>query len=412
MIRTRIAPLLVLVAACGDNDGPTPPATGSCAGDAPSLSTSFAGATLPATGGGALTCRFTAEVALHGDWAYTSTWGTRGRNWGEMIYVWDVRGEVPLLTDSVRVDGAYTTGDVQVSDDGRLLVVATEFEPGSIVVYDVADDPRRPRLLSRFSSPTTAPGVHTAEVARVNGTLYAFLSVDPGGSAPARLVIVSLADPAAPVEVWSQAMGRPYVHDVFVRDGVLYTALWDDGLGIWDLGGLGRGGSPTAPVSAGTVATAGGNVHNVWWFHDPVSGGKRYAIVGEEQAGAIGTFSAGDIHVVDLEAAGGPREVAQLRIPGAGTHNFWVDEPRGVLYAAYYNGGVVALDLRGDLGACDAGARLGDGRCELASVPGRVLGRALTGGAPVYVWGVWGAGGYVYVSDMLNGLWKLSAIAR
>ena len=75
--------------------------------------------------------------------------------------------------------------------------------------------------------------MHTAEVARVNGTLYAFLSIDT----PSRdLVIVDLSDPANPREVFVRNMGSPFVHDVFVRDGLLFTALWNDGvddLGHW-----------------------------------------------------------------------------------------------------------------------------------------------------------------------------------
>ena len=57
--------------------------------------------------------------------------------------------------------------------------------------------------------------------------------------------------------------------------------------------------------------------------------------------------------MVDVGAGNwaGGREVA-MAPSHAGTHNFWVDEPSGILYAAYYNGGVRALDVRGDLGAC------------------------------------------------------------
>ena len=44
-----------------------------------------------------------------------------------------------------------------------------------------------------------------------------------------------------------------------------------------------------------------------------------------------------------------PAEVAFFRLEGAGTHNFWMDEERQILYAAYYNGGVVALDVSGTL---------------------------------------------------------------
>jgi hypothetical protein len=57
--------------------------------------------------------------------------------------------------------------------------VATERERGSIAIYDVRD-PAAPALVSQYRSANTAAGVHTAEVERVNGTLYAFLSVNPG----------------------------------------------------------------------------------------------------------------------------------------------------------------------------------------------------------------------------------------
>src|SRR5690606_14188637 len=123
---------------------------------------------------------------------------------GNAIKVWDVSGDVPVLRDSVIVPDATTLGDVQVSPDGKLLIVATEFQPGSIVLYDL-EDPARPRQIARFSSETTHPGVHTAELAEVDGRPYAFLSVDPTFSSqdpvPARLVIVDLADPAQPREV-------------------------------------------------------------------------------------------------------------------------------------------------------------------------------------------------------------------
>ena len=401
----------LLLAACGSDEGPTDPGGGAdCVGMPPTLSTAFGGSNLTPTGGGALRCRFTAEVTVHGDHAYTSTWGERDGNTGNVIHIWDVRGAAPVLVGSVLVEEASTTGDVQVSDDGRLLVVATEFAPGSIVIYDLAD-PRRPELLARFSSANTRPGVHTAAVARVNGTQHAFLSVDPASNFPARLVIVDLSNPRSPVEVSSLEMGATFVHDVFVRDGLLFTALWDAGLTIWDIGGGGRGGTPSSPVVVGNTAIVGGNAHNAWWFHDPATGGRRYAFVGEEQPGVIGASSGGDIHVVDVSDLATPREVAVFSVAGAGSHNFWMDEARGVLYAAYYNGGLRALDVRGDLSVCDPAHRrpLPDGRCDLAAM-GRELGRGLVGGDAVYVWGVDGAGGSVYASDMLNGLWKFGVV--
>jgi hypothetical protein len=169
------------------------------------------------------------------------------------------------------------------------------------------------------------------------------------------------------------------------------------------------------------VVTKNGSVHNVWWYHD-ATGQKRYAFVGEEVASGvtIGQSSAGDVHVVDLTDMANPREVAFYSVPQAGAHNFSMDEGRGVLYAAYYNGGVSALDVRGDLGTCTAAQRAADGRCDLRLM-GRELARGLTdraaittlSGQPgVYVWGVEFSGAHVYASDMLGGLWKLAAVRR
>jgi hypothetical protein len=314
-----------------------------------------------------------------------------------------------VLVDSVIVSDAVTLGDIQVTEDGRYLVVATETVPGSIVIFSLAN-PALPVQIARFHNSDTDPGVHTAEVQAVNGTLYGFLSIDPRGSLPARLVIVDLSNPAAPTQVFSRVMGNPFVHDVYVRDGILMTALWNDGLTIFDIGGGGKGGTPASPVELGNVKTVGGKVHNILWFHDAVTKSKRYAFVGEEGPGAIGSSASGDVHVVDVSDFANPREVAFFSVAGAGTHNFSADEQRGILYVAYYNAGVEAISTRGDLSACTASQKSADGRCDLRLM-GRELARGLMDvGGPVYVWGVQLSGGKVYASDMLNGLWKLSAV--
>jgi hypothetical protein len=207
-------------------------------------------------------------------------------------------------------------------------------------------------------------------------------------------------------------MGTPFIHDVFVREGLLFTALWNDGLTIWDLGGAGRGGSVANPVELGNVRTINGKVHNVWWYHDGLTGAKRFVFVGEEGPAAMGNFSSGDIHVVDVSDLTAPREVAALTVAGAGPHNFFADEARGLLYAAYYNAGIQVIDARGDIGDCSVDARRSDGRCDLA-LAGRVLSKGLLDeGMPVFVWGVHLSDDHVYASDMLNGLWKVSAIRR
>jgi len=277
------------------------------------------------------------------------------------------------------------------------------------VIYDL-QNPRRPALVTRFSNSDIDKGVHTAEVQPVGNKLYAFLCIDPRGSDKARLVIVDITDPSAPAMVFSQIMGTPFVHDVFVRDGILMTALWNDGIAIFDIGGGGRGGSVANPVQMGTAPIVGGKAHNIFWFRDQVTGIKRFAFVGEEGPGSIPSSSVGDVHVIDVTDMTNPREVAFYNVPGAGVHNFSADEERGILYAAYYNGGVRALSIRGDLGTCTADQKSSDGRCDLRKM-NRELAKGPVGlSFPVYVWGVHFTDGKLYASDMLNGLFRLSTV--
>jgi len=400
--------------------------------DAPRFTTPLA---LPVLGLGPVQDRVTSELTVSGAWAYTGT-HRDARGAGNVVKVWNVAGAQPVLVDSVIVPGPPEPssgirfheghgeegdghehgpgpdriGDVQVSDNGELLVVATEGGPGSILVYSRAN-PAKPVLLARFANDDIEPGVHTAEVARVNGRLYAFLSVDPRAATatPARLVIVSLENPAQPVMVLSRVMGRPFQHDVFVRDGILFTALWHDGVGIWDIGGGGRGGSVANPVLLSRIETVSGYAHNVLWLRDPRTGQKRWLFVGEEHPTPDGYR--GDVHVVDAADLAKPREVAFFRVEGAGSHNFSVDEANGILYAAFYNAGVRALDVRGDLSRCDAAARAPDGRCDLGRMHREAAHGLDTTGRALMVWGVEYEDGILYASDMLGGLWKMDASA-
>ena len=98
--------------------------------------------------------------------------------------------------------------------------------------------------------------------------------------------------------------------------------------------------------------------------------------------------------MVDVSDFTTPIEVGFFHIPGAGTHNFWVDEPNQILYAAFYNAGVVALDISGIISG---------------SMASRELARLQEGGpGNTFTWGVMLYNGSVYASDMLSGFWQLS----
>lgn len=366
--------------------------------------------TLAMTGSGLVPERYTAEIAVRGNYAYTTSWGTRAGTPGNSVKIWNVAGATPILVDSLKISTTSTTSDVQISPDGTLLVVSTEGQSGgSIVIYNLSN-PAAPTLISRYQTAQTTRGVHTVKLSVINGKLYGFLQIDP---ASAQELIVDMSNPASVQQVFVKVMGTPYVHDVFVRDGLLFAALWNDGMTIFDVGGGGKGGSPSNPIVLGIVKTKTGQIHNIWWLKDPVTGITKYVFLGEEGTwnGVIGSggVTAGDVHVIDVSDMSAPKEVAMYSPgPGMGTHNFWVDEQSGILYAAYYNGGVRAIDVRGDLSTCTVAQRASYNSvteqplCDLRLM-GREAGSGLTAGG-YFVWGVMMQGNRLYVSDMGKGL--------
>lgn len=187
------------------------------------------------------------------------------------------------------------------------------------------------------------------------------------------------------------------IHDTFVRDGLAFVFAWNDGLHIFDVGNGIDGGRPDNPVEVSHLQQLGGETHNGWWFHNPTNGEKKYLFVGQEGPGVVGASSSGSIFIVDVSDLHAPTQVAVFDITGAGPHNFWMDEDAQILYAAYYNEGVIAVDVSGTLTG------------NLAT-QGRILAQVKPGGANnTYIWGVQLYNGSLYASDMVSGFWQLSA---
>jgi hypothetical protein len=382
--------LLVVLVACGGGDGDHS-RTGPPAGDTFRV----------ASGGDNVPDRYTSDLWVHGPWAYTGTWGAARRNGtaGNVVKIWSLDpAGAPSLADSLVLPSIGTVSDVQVSDDGAVLVFSAELGTNAgLYVYGLSD-PRRPAFRD---SALVTQGIHTATVAEIGGRRYVFAARNPPDPA---LLVYDITEPAAIALRATVPIPPAYgIHDTYVRDGLAFVFAWNTGVIIYDVGNGMRGGTPDAPVEVSRLVTAddgvagGPAVHNGWWFHNPVTGEHRYLFIGQEGAGVIGSRSSGDIHVVDVADLAQPREVAFFHLDGAGTHNFWMDESRQILYAAYYNAGVVALDVSGTL-AGDLSSRL------TAQVqPG--------GPGDTYTWGVQLAGGSLYASDMLSGLWQLTAVS-
>jgi hypothetical protein len=353
-------------------------------------------------GGNNVRERYSSDLWVHGSYAYTGTWGFRNQP-GNVLKVWSLDASgAPSPAGSVTVPSIGTVSDVQVSDDGLLLVLSGEQgDDGGIYTYSLSD-PAHPSALG-FAS-VGERGVHTVTLATIDGQTYAFAAMNPGFSGNATedkpaLMIYDVTQPTAPALLHRIPVEPHYsIHDTYVRDGLVFVFAWDEGVIIYDIGNGIRGGSLSSPVEVSRLITSARDagtpaVHNGWWFHNPVTGEQRYLFIGQEGPSVLGSEASGDIHVVEVSDLRHPREVAFFHMNGAGTHNFWMDEARQVLYAAYYNGGVIALDVSGTLSG------------DLSS---RLLSQIRPGGASnTFTWGVQLANGSLYAIDMLSGLWQL-----
>ena len=288
-------------------------------------------------GKGRVDDRYTSDLWVHGDHAYTGTWGMRDDLPGNLLYAWTLDAEgMPTLSDSIVVD-ARTVNDVKIRADGRLGVLTHEGDPEGVngVTFFDLSDPAHPQIISRFTE-GLADGVHNAWL---EGD-YAYLALDPYNSG---LRILDVSDPSSPRLAASFYGGGSLLHDVYVRDGLAFLSHWDAGLIILDVGNGMAGGSPANPVEVSRLQDLGGQTHNVWYW--PEAG---YAFVGEEQFGySLGP--SGMLHVVDLDDISRPREVATYEVQGASSHNYWLDEDTGNLYLAWYERGVRILDVNGEL---------------------------------------------------------------
>lgn len=191
------------------------------------------------------------------------------------------------------------------------------------------------------------------------------------------------------------------IHDTFVREGLAFVSAWNTGLIILDVGHGIRSGTPAVPVEVSRItppptSTPCACTHNAWWFHNPATSEKRYVFLGQEGPSTLGSKSSGDINAVDVSDLANPQLVGTFHTNGAGSHNFWMDEPRAILYAAYYNGGVLSLDVSGIL----------SGALELRS---HTLVKP-AGDPSTFTWGVQYVPqrNAVYASDMESGLWQLA----
>lgn len=324
--------------------------------------------------------------------AYLGSWGGREGSTprGNQLRVFDISDpKNPVQTDSVVVD-ARTVNDVKVNAAGTIAVITREGasdRKNGIVILDTSD-PKHPKVISEYTE-TLSGGVHNVFID--SDYVYA---VHNGTNA---LHVIEIADPANPAEVARWEVERPgkNLHDVFVLDGLAYVSYWDDGLVILDVGNGLRGGSPERPQFVSQIAYPEGNTHTAFRYED-------YVFVGDEIFPPDWSPQApidprGFIHVIDVRDIEHPREVARYEVPEAGSHNVWVEDD--ILYVAYYQGGLRAVDISGEL----RGDLYRQGReygyyLTLGTEESFLPNAAMTWGPQLYQ-------GMLFASDFNSGLW-------
>jgi len=350
----------------------------------------------------------TLEQWIVGNYAYVTS-ALAGRLW-----VYDVSNPAaPVKVDSLAFD-ARILNDVSTTADGRITVISREGasnRKNGIVFLDTSDQ-AHPKVVSEYTDTVTG-GVHSAFI----DDHYVYLTDDATGS----LRVIDFRDMKSPKEVgrWApdrkipmfkrvegdEFAGGLMLHDVQVKDGLLYAAWWRDGLIILDVGNGLKGGSPEKPVFVSQLRFNYHELYGDGWLagaHTVFRYG-NYVFLGDEVYPAQFDLSSRDripvqgiVHIVDVSDIAHPRRVATYDVPESGAHNVWVEDD--VMYMGYYNAGARVVDVSGEL------------RGNLYR-QGREIARLWTGDPKgwrpnlPFTWGAQPHNGLVYFNDINTGVW-------
>jgi hypothetical protein len=358
----------------------------------------------------------TEEVWLHQDGKHAYLGSGSG---GDVLYALDISDPSnPTVTDSV-ITNTRRVNDVMTFPDGKFLVFTREGasdRKNGIVICSI-DDPAHPKIIAEFTEGVTG-GVHSIFVNKQDkfGT-FLYLTNDGTGA----LHVLDVNDPYHPKEVarW-KTEGRPdagrSLHDIDIRDGLLYASYWNDGLVVLDIGNGIKGGSPSNPALVSQfkydlnalykqVEVDGGpgfirGTHTAWRS-------KNYVFIADEVFPASypkGTKDAaagrayGRLQVIDVSDLAHPKSVAWYEPEYGGVHNVWV--LGDTLYMGAYNAGFRVFDISGDLRGDLRAQGREIGHLNTADMDGKVKNTAMTWGVVVNP-----KDGLAYVNDDNNGLW-------
>jgi len=347
-------------------------------------------------------------------------YGMTGSKFGDGIsFIWDVTDPGNIFkTDSIQVD-ARTTNDVKVSPDGRWGAISREGASNrrdGVVILDLAD-PAHPRIASTFEGNGVTGGVHN--MFATNDHLFALAGGD-------KYVIIDVTDLDHPRYVSEYNHPSSRVHDVWVHDGLAYSAEWGTGVVVVDVGNGRWGGSIERPVFVTSFPLTTGSTHAVFPYYQE-STGRFLLIVGDERVqreglpwegtgpdhrqqydpatgtGGYPRATSGYTQIVDFTDPMNPVQLARYEVPEFGTHNKWVEDD--VLFQAYYEGGVRMVDISGDL----MGNLYTQGREIAVFKAFDPVGYIPNAAA---AWGVMPWKGNIFFADINSGLWAVRMLPK
>ena len=288
------------------------------------------------------------------DYALVGTWGADG-----YAIVFDITDMNNIVkTDSVKVD-ARTINDVTVSPDGRYGALSREGASNrvnGVVILDLAN-PAHPKVASIFDQELTG-GVHN--MFATNDHLFAV----SGGQ---KYVIIDVKDIYKPTYVSEYKHPNAYLHDLWVRDGIAYSAQGGAGTVVVDVGNGKYGGTIEKPKLITVYPVNSG--HEIYPYYQKKTG-KTYLFIGDEEMSrrgrvwegtqyalsgpdgkppknSIAQTSGGYTHIIDFTDPMKPIPVGRYHLEDYGSHDIIVEDD--VLYQAYYDGGVRVVDVSGEL---------------------------------------------------------------
>jgi len=369
-------------------------------------------------GQGRITDHYTSDL-----WVFEGVNGrdyaiTGSRQAQSHAFVWDITDPTNIIkTDSIQVD-ARSLNDVKTSPDGRYGVLSREGASNrrnGVVILDLAD-PAHPTIASVYDEGLTG-GVHN--VFATDTHLFAL----SGGE---KYVILDMTDLTNPRYVSEYDHPDSQLHDVWVHDGLAYSAEWETGVVVVDVGNGRWGGSLEEPKLAKVIPIGTGATHAVFPYFQE-STGKFYLFVGDEIIGRSGLAwegngpdfrqpydpetgrggypraTTGYIQIVDFTDPDEAEMVARYEVTEYGTHNIWVEDD--VLYQAYYEGGARMVDVSGELmgnlytqGREISVFKANDPLAWIPNSPG--------------AWSVIPYKGNIFFSDNTSGLWSIKLSPR